>query len=68
MAQTGKGLASVDLGRLESVPWDKALAGGEGTFLLVDMEGLDEGSAEMGEGSDGFGFDFTLGDGGEEAS
>jgi|SRR5580692_2924380 hypothetical protein len=31
------------------------------------MEGLDEGSTEVGEGRDGFGLDLTLGDGGEEA-
>jgi hypothetical protein len=42
-------------------------AGGDGAFLLGDREGLDERAAQMGEGSDGFGFNFTLGDGGEEA-
>ncbi|MGC1485307.1 MAG: hypothetical protein WA789_16060, partial [Candidatus Acidiferrum sp.] len=72
MARIRKGLAGVDWGRLRRVSETDALpgsgAGGDGAFLLGDVEGLDEGSAQMGEGSDGFGFDLTLGDGGEEAS
>ena len=72
MARIREGLAGIDLGRLRSVPEDDALpgsgAGGDGAFILGDMKGLDEGSAQMGEGSDGFGLDFTLGDGGKEAA
>ena len=43
-------------------------AGGDGAFLLGNVESVDEGSAQLREGSDSFGFDFTLGDGSEEAS
>jgi hypothetical protein len=72
MGRCRRGLVGVDEGRLDGVPLDDALPGvgigGDGALLLGDMEGLDEGSAQMGEGSDGFGFDLTLGDGGEEAS
>jgi hypothetical protein len=67
-------LQRVDEGRLSSGLGDDALpgsgagAGGDGAFLACDMEGLDEGSAQIGEGGDGFGFDLTLGDGREETS
>ena len=37
-------------------------------FHLGELEGLDYGLAEIGEGRGGFGFHLTLGDGGEEAS
>ena len=72
VTRIGRGFGEVGLDTRGSVPEDDALpgrgAGGDGAFLVGGVEGLDEGSAQMGEGSDGFGFDFTLGDGGEEAS
>jgi len=72
VARSRRGFAGIDWGRPGGVPEDGALpgsgAGGDGAFLPGDMEGLDEGSAQVGEGSDGFGFDFALGDGCEEAS
>src|ERR1700731_1898479 len=44
--------------------------GAEGfdVFHLSELEGLDYGLAEIGEGGGGFGFHLTLGYGGEEAS
>ena len=41
---------------------------GVDVFVLCDRQDLGEGLAEIGEGGGGFGFDLTLGDGGEEAS
>jgi hypothetical protein len=44
--------------------------GAEGVDVLAlgEVQGLDEGLAEIGEGGGGFGFDLTLGDSGEETS
>ena len=43
-------------------------AEGVDVFALGEVQGLDEGLAEIGEGGGGFGFHLALGDGGEEAS
>src|SRR5229473_8077316 len=43
-------------------------AEGVDVFALGEVQGLDEGLAEIGKGGGGFGFHLTLGDGGEEAS
>ena len=41
---------------------------GVDVFVLGEVEGLDQGLAEIGEGDGGFGFDWALGYGGEEAA
>src|SRR5262249_28646820 len=43
-------------------------AEGVDVFVLGELDGLDEGLGEVGEGGGGFGVDFALGDGGEEAA
>lgn len=40
---------------------------GIGEFVLGEMDGLQESLGEIGEGGGGFGFDLSIGDGGEEA-
>jgi hypothetical protein len=43
-------------------------AEGVDVFVLGEVQGLDEGLAEIGEGGGSFGFDLALGNSGEEAS
>lgn len=43
-------------------------AEGVDVFVFRDLDGIDHGLAEVGEGGGGFGFDVALGHGGEEAS
>jgi hypothetical protein len=43
-------------------------AEGVDVFVLGELDGLQQGLAEIGQGGGGFGFDLTLGDGGEDAA
>jgi hypothetical protein len=43
-------------------------AEGIGEFVLGELDGLQQGLAEIGEGCSGFGFDVSVGQGGENAA